>query len=123
MVVVEKLGIQHSDLEITGPRVIRFRDAIVGLLVAEMEAPLSQKARVGFATMLNYVGGSCMFIRRREFEIRMMLTRATDASAGCYHSRPDLDGPDDAKFAMLGNLCTLERLIKVSFLSLPPIVN
>ena len=60
MVVVETLGKQHLDLEITGPRVIRFRDAIVGL----MGARLSQKAKVGFATMLNYVGGSYIFIRR-----------------------------------------------------------
>jgi len=79
MVVIETLGIQRLDLEITGPRVIRFRDAIVGLLVAEMGARLSQKARVGFATMLNYVGGSYIFIRRREFAIlhlRRELTRA-----------------------------------------------
>jgi len=78
-VMVETLGIQHLDLEITGPRVISFRNAIVGLLVAEMGERLSQKARVGITTMLNYVGGSYIFIRRREFAIlhlRRELTRA-----------------------------------------------
>ena len=74
-VVVETLGLQHLDLEVTVPRVIILRDAIVGLLVAEMGPRLSQKARVGFATMLNYVGGSYIFIRRREFELRFMILR------------------------------------------------
>jgi len=74
--VVETLGFQHLDLLITVPRVIILRDAIVGLLVAKMGPRLSQKARVGFATMLNYVGGSYIFIRQREFAIHLMITRA-----------------------------------------------
>jgi len=36
---------------------------------------LSQKARVGFATMLNYVGGSYIFIRQREFALRLTILR------------------------------------------------
>ena len=76
-VVVETLTsfIQHLDLEVTEPRVVIFRDAIVDLLVAEMGERLSQKAKEGFATMLNYVGGSYIFIRR-EFAARLTLTQA-----------------------------------------------
>ena len=73
---VEVLGYEHVDLLITVPRVIILREAIVGLLVAKMGPRLSQKARVGFATMLNYVGGSYIFIRQREFAIHLMITRA-----------------------------------------------
>ena len=74
-VVVETLGYQHLNWEITGPRVILFRVAIVGVLVADMGGRLSQKARVGFATLLNYVGGSFIFIHRREFYLRLNVVR------------------------------------------------
>jgi len=70
--VVKELGFQHVDLLLTVPRVHIVRDAIVGLLVAKMGPQLSQEARVGFATMLNYVGGSYIFIRK-EFELRLLL--------------------------------------------------
>jgi len=71
---VEVLGYEHVDLLITVPRVIILREAIVGLLVAKMGPRLSQKARVGFATMLNYVGGSYIFIRQTEFTLRLTLS-------------------------------------------------
>ena len=72
--VVKKLGFQHVDLLLTVPHVKIVRDAIVGLLVAKMGPRLSQEARVGFATVLNYVGGSYIFIRK-EFELNLLLER------------------------------------------------
>merc|ERR1719413_167373 len=55
-VVVETLGFQHLDLEVTPPRVVIFRDAIVDLLQVEMGARFTKKARAGWRTFLNYVG-------------------------------------------------------------------
>ena len=73
--VVERLGLQHMDFEVTVQRVIMLRTAILLLLQAEMGERLSLKAKVGFATMLNYVGGSFIYIYRREFYLRLEITR------------------------------------------------
>ena len=62
-IIVETLGFQHLDLEVTIPRVIIFREAIVDLLTVEMGARFTKKAREGFSTFLNYVGGSYIYIR------------------------------------------------------------
>merc|ERR1712087_1096294 len=61
--IVETLGFQHLDLEVTVPRVVIFRDAIVDLLQVEMGARFTKKAREGFATFLNYVGGAYIYVR------------------------------------------------------------
>merc|ERR1712066_861340 len=62
-VIVETLGFQHLDLEVTIPRVVIFRDAIIELLAVELGARLSKKAKEGFCTFLNYVGGSYIYVR------------------------------------------------------------
>jgi len=62
-VVVETLGFQHLDLEVTPPRVVIFRDAIVDLLKVEMGARFTPKAKDGWCTFLNYVGGSYIYVR------------------------------------------------------------
>merc|ERR1711933_706800 len=56
-------GFQHLDLEVTVPRVVIFRDAIVDLLGVEMGAAFTKRAREGFCTFLNYVGGAYIYIR------------------------------------------------------------
>ncbi|CAK0857698.1 unnamed protein product, partial [Prorocentrum cordatum] len=57
-VVVETLAFQHLDLDVTIPRTVIFRDAIVDLLVVELGARYSKRAREGWSIMLNYVGGA-----------------------------------------------------------------
>ena len=47
-VVVETLGFQHLDLEVTPPRVVIFRDAICDLISVELGAQFSKKARIGW---------------------------------------------------------------------------
>merc|ERR1719210_1879105 len=64
-VIVETLGFQHLDLEVTIPRVVIFRDAIVDLLAVELGARLSKKAKEGWQSMLNYVGGAYIYVRLR----------------------------------------------------------
>jgi len=73
-VIVETLGFQHLDLEVTPPRVVIFRDAIVDLLAVEMGARLTPKARDGFCTFLNYVGGSYIYVRVKFAERLKVLT-------------------------------------------------
>ena len=62
-VVVETLGFQHLELDVTVPRVAVFRDAIVDLLGVELGARLSTLAREGWLTVLNHIGGSFIYIR------------------------------------------------------------
>merc|ERR1712187_740166 len=52
-----------GDLEVTIPRVVIFRDAIVDLLQVEMGARFSKQAREGFCIFLNYVGGAYIYVR------------------------------------------------------------
>jgi len=89
--VVEEFAYSHVDLACGRLEVIKLRDDMVGLLVAKMGPRLSQKARVGFATMLNYVGGSCIFIHR-EFELRRELKRVLWRIATSDMTDVKLDG-------------------------------
>jgi len=61
---VETLGFQHLDLEVTAPRVIIFRDAIVDLLTMELGARMSTRARAAIGGFLGYVGGAYIYIRK-----------------------------------------------------------
>merc|ERR550525_1424653 len=79
-VIVETLGFQHLDLEVTIPRVVIFRDAIVDLLTVEMGARLSKKAKDGWAAMLNWVGGAYIYIRLK-FTDRLKILASSWATA------------------------------------------
>merc|ERR1719227_106472 len=61
--VVETLGFQHLDLDVTIPSVVIFRNAILDLFTLEMGAAFTKKAQEGFAIFFNYVGGAYIFIR------------------------------------------------------------
>ncbi|CAK0822872.1 unnamed protein product [Prorocentrum cordatum] len=61
--LVETLGFQHLHLEVTVPRVVMFRDAIVDLLQMELGSQLSVSAHAGWDAMLNYVGGAYIYVR------------------------------------------------------------
>ncbi|CAL1155095.1 unnamed protein product [Cladocopium goreaui] len=63
-VTAETLGFQHLDLEVTAPRVYMFRDAIVELFETELQGRFTSRARSGMMSVLNYVGGAYVFIRR-----------------------------------------------------------
>merc|ERR1712228_860061 len=79
-IIVETLGFQHLDLEVTVPRVVIFRDAIVDLLAVEMGARLTKKAKEGFMTFLNYVGGAYIYVRVK-FTDRLRILAASWATA------------------------------------------
>merc|ERR1712087_695356 len=88
MGVVETLGFQHLDLEVTPPRVVIFRDAIVDLLTVEMGARFTKKANEGWRTFLNYVGGSYIYVRR-EFAGRLKILESSWKTA---NNRTDDEG-------------------------------
>ncbi len=63
-ITVETLGFQHLDLDVTVPRVIIFRDAILDLLEAELGSRFSTAVRNGLSQVLSWVGGAYIYIRR-----------------------------------------------------------
>jgi len=71
-ITVETLGFQHLDLDVTVPRVVIFRDAIIDLFTMEMGARFTSKAKLGFMAILNYVGGAYIYIRR-EYAVRIRI--------------------------------------------------
>merc|ERR1719410_2404681 len=79
-IVVETLGFQHLDLEVTPPRVVIFRDAIVDLLAVELGARFTKKANDGWRTFLNYVGGSYIYVRAK-FAVRLKILESSWATA------------------------------------------
>mmetsp|Transcript_69068 Transcript_69068/g.179415 ORF Transcript_69068/g.179415 Transcript_69068/m.179415 type:complete len:1273 (-) Transcript_69068:209-4027(-) len=62
-ILVETLGFGHLHLEVTVPRVVIFRDAILDLLSAELGAKLTSEALEGWRALLNYVGGAIIFCK------------------------------------------------------------
>merc|ERR1712087_885506 len=97
-IVVETLGFQHGDLEVTIPRVVIFRDAIVDLLVVEMGARLSKKAKEGFAAMLNWVGGAYIYVRVK-FTDRLKILASSWATANNKNVNDvyNEENPEEAK--------------------------
>jgi hemoglobin-like flavoprotein len=79
-IIVETLGFQHLDLEVTIPRVVIFRDAIVDCLQVEMGTQFTDAAREGWCSTLNYVGGAYIFIRLRYTE-RLKILASSWATA------------------------------------------
>merc|ERR1719491_1516645 len=97
-VIVETLGFMHLDLEVTPPRTVIFRDAIVDLLQVELGNRFSKKAREGWRTMLNYVGGSYIYVRAK-FSVRLKILLASWATA---NNKANELGAEDAEAAEAG---------------------
>jgi len=60
---VETLGFGHLHLDVTVPRVIIFRDAIIDLFTLELAEKFNSAARDGWKRLLNYVGGAIIFVK------------------------------------------------------------
>jgi len=79
-VVVETLAFQHLDLDVTIPRTVIFRDAIVDLLAVELGARFNKRAREGWSIMLNYTGGAYIYTRTK-FADRLKILASSWATA------------------------------------------
>eukprot|EP00929_Paragymnodinium_shiwhaense_P042210 TRINITY_DN2187_c0_g1_i4.p1 TRINITY_DN2187_c0_g1~~TRINITY_DN2187_c0_g1_i4.p1 ORF type:complete len:1140 (+),score=240.24 TRINITY_DN2187_c0_g1_i4:69-3488(+) len=60
---VETLAFGHLNLEVTVPRAMVFRDALVDLFSVELGAKLTTEAVQGLTLLLNYVGGALIFTK------------------------------------------------------------
>ncbi|CAE8729826.1 unnamed protein product [Polarella glacialis] len=91
---VETLGFQHLDLDVTVPRVVIFRDAIVELLEMELGAGFTSKAKSGWNSILNFVGGAFIYVRR-EYAGRLKIIASSWATAN--KKEKELDDGDGAE--------------------------
>merc|ERR1712187_244211 len=62
-IAVETLGFGHLALDVTIPRVVIFRDAILDLFQVELGNRLTSEAYTGWRALLNYVGGAIIYIK------------------------------------------------------------
>jgi len=62
-IAVETLGFGHLALDVTVPRVVIFRDAILDLFQVELGSRLTTAAYNGWRALLNYVGGAIIYIK------------------------------------------------------------
>jgi len=92
---VETMGFQHLDSEVTPPRVDVIRDAILGVMDSELgedDAQFDTGGRDAFRALLNYIGGSFIFVTR-EFAGRI---RVIQRSWRIANSK-DAEFPDAAE--------------------------
>jgi len=109
---VSSLGFQHLDLEVTVPRVVLFRDAIVDLLMAELGNQMSDKTRNAFAGFLNYVGGAYIHVREK-FSDRIRIIQSSWATAN--NKALELDGEMEQKTLeqTTGEIASKEEVVAV----------
>merc|ERR1719390_271151 len=62
-ILVETLGFGHLHLDVTVPRVVIFRDAILDILAVELAEKFSSTARDAWTRLLNYVGGAIIYVK------------------------------------------------------------
>lgn len=80
---VETLSFGHLQLEVTVPRVIIFRDAILELLESEMGEHFTTVARLGWTKLLNYIGGAIIWVKANySTRLKILLDSWVKASGG-----------------------------------------
>merc|ERR1712232_1041357 len=62
-ILVETLGFGHLHLDVTVPRAVIFRDAILDLFMVELAEKFTREAREGWKRLLNYVAGALIYIK------------------------------------------------------------
>jgi len=115
--MVETLGFGHLHWEVTVPRVMLVRDAVLDVLSVELGDRFSPFARDGWVTLLNYIGGAIIFIKVHYAErINILLESwaiANDRNANGASSGDTVSGSaslkEDAKKSRWGNTMLTNR--------------
>eukprot|EP00933_Yihiella_yeosuensis_P047771 TRINITY_DN4369_c0_g2_i6.p1 TRINITY_DN4369_c0_g2~~TRINITY_DN4369_c0_g2_i6.p1 ORF type:complete len:166 (+),score=28.63 TRINITY_DN4369_c0_g2_i6:36-500(+) len=92
VLVQEVSSLSHQQLKshsagVSAPKVTIFRDAILDLIEEELGENLTDEARLGWRTILNYSGGAYMYSRQQQQErVRIITTSWKIAN----ESQPDM---------------------------------
>merc|ERR1719238_1180741 len=100
--VVEAQGFGHMSIDVTVPRVVVFRDALLDLLQVELGEQFSRRAQQGWKAALNYFGGALVYTKANFAERLGLLDVSWKlATAGDGKSKDDVNaagkGAMDAK--------------------------
>eukprot|EP00931_Biecheleriopsis_adriatica_P069428 TRINITY_DN4327_c0_g1_i2.p1 TRINITY_DN4327_c0_g1~~TRINITY_DN4327_c0_g1_i2.p1 ORF type:complete len:1143 (+),score=249.93 TRINITY_DN4327_c0_g1_i2:113-3541(+) len=77
---VETLGFGHLNIDVSVPRVIIFRDALLDLFDSELGEEWTSVARDAWGKMLSYIGGGLIFIRANYAERLKVLSTSWKAA-------------------------------------------
>jgi len=100
-ILVETLGFAHMHLDVTIPRVVILRDAILDIFSVELAEKFSNTARDAWTKLLNYIGGAIIFVKTNYAErINTLLDSWKIATVGKQaHEASKLDDADDGSGA------------------------
>jgi hemoglobin-like flavoprotein len=62
-VLVETLGFFHLNFDVSVPRVVNWRDALLDLFEVELGDKFTQNARHGWKGLMNYIGGAIIYVK------------------------------------------------------------
>merc|ERR1719310_661237 len=102
-VAVETMGFAHLAYDVTIPRVVIFRDAILDLFQVELGNRLTKDAYTGWRALLNYVGGAIIYIKAFYADrIRLLgeswaLANDTKENQNKFASLASADGVEEKK--------------------------
>lgn len=83
-ILVESLGFGHLHLDVTVPRVVIFRDAILDLFHIELGDKFSSQCQLGWTSLLNYIGGAIIYVKAHYADrIACFATKLEDMYDGC----------------------------------------
>merc|ERR1740117_2110948 len=96
-ILVETLGFGHLHLDVTVPRVVIFRDAILDIFAVELAEKFTSVARDAWTKLLNYVGGAIIFVKANYADrINTLLESWKIATSGKQaHEKSLIDDADD----------------------------
>eukprot|EP00403_Amphidinium_massartii_P018161 CAMPEP_0178427420 /NCGR_PEP_ID=MMETSP0689_2-20121128/29738_1 /TAXON_ID=160604 /ORGANISM="Amphidinium massartii, Strain CS-259" /LENGTH=1286 /DNA_ID=CAMNT_0020049131 /DNA_START=34 /DNA_END=3894 /DNA_ORIENTATION=+ len=77
-ILVETLAFGHLYLDVTVPRVMIFRDALIDLFAVELNEKFTTVAREAWTALLNYVGGAIIYVKANYAELLNSWKAAND---------------------------------------------
>mmetsp|Transcript_55859 Transcript_55859/g.102400 ORF Transcript_55859/g.102400 Transcript_55859/m.102400 type:complete len:1124 (-) Transcript_55859:82-3453(-) len=99
-ILVETLAFGHLHLDVTVPRVMIFRDAILDLFKVELVEKFSPSAREGWKKLLNYVGGALIYVKvNYATRINCLLKSWKEANHGDTDKKDELAGAQSSSAA------------------------
>ncbi|CAE7205083.1 unnamed protein product [Symbiodinium sp. CCMP2456] len=84
----ESLAFRHLNFEVTIPRAMIFRDAIVDCLAAELGQNFAPEVRTGYMILFGWIGGACIYVRN-EFADRLKILRESWAKVNAGRAKQE----------------------------------
>merc|ERR1711865_983799 len=113
-ILVETLGFGHLHLDVTVPRVVIFRDAILDIFSVELAEKFTSTARDAWTKLLNYIGGAIIFVKTNYADrINTLLDSWKIATVGKQaHEKSLIDDADDGSGATAAKKATEKKATK-----------